>query len=199
LNDLIVRDPLAELLSKTLVEDGTAGDGVYVESVAKTLVMHVARLESPRHTVNPLPKWRIRRVQEYIGTHLEDCIRLADLAQVAGLSPMHFAAQFRKATGYRPHDYLLQRRIESAKDLLSTTDMPLAEVALAVGFHAQAHFTTVFKRLTDQTPARWKSSRVRDASQQSSDALRKSPSTVKRQHHLRHACLVELAGLKMRN
>jgi AraC family transcriptional regulator len=66
---------------------------------------------------------------------------------------------------------LLQQRIESAKDLLSTTDMPLAEVALAVGFHAQAHFTTVFKRLTDQTPARWKSSRVRDASRQSSDAL----------------------------
>ena len=48
---------------------------------------------------------------------------------------------------------------------------PLAEVALAVGFHAQAHFTTVFKRLTDQTPARWKSSRVRDASRQSSGAL----------------------------
>jgi transcriptional regulator GlxA family with amidase domain len=171
LNDLIVRDALAGLLGKTLVEDGTAGDNVYVESVAKTLVMHVARLESPRHAVNALPKWRIRRVQEYIGAHLEDCLRLADLAKVAGLSPMHFAAQFRKATGYRPHDYLLQRRIESAKDLLSTTDMPLAEVALAVGFHAQAHFTTVFKRLTDQTPARWKSSRVRDASRQSSDAF----------------------------
>jgi AraC-like DNA-binding protein len=171
LNDLIVRDALAELLGKTLVEDGTAGDGVYVESVAKTLVMHVARLESPRHTVNALPKWRIRRVHDYIGTHLEDCVRVADLAKVAGLSPMHFAAQFRKATGYRPHDYLLQQRIESAKDLLSTTDMPLAEVALAVGFHAQAHFTTVFKRLTDQTPARWKSSRVRDASRQPSGAL----------------------------
>ena len=55
LNDLIVRDPLAELLGKTLVESGTAGDGVYVESVAQTLVMHVARLELPRHSVNPCP------------------------------------------------------------------------------------------------------------------------------------------------
>jgi AraC family transcriptional regulator len=171
LDDLIVRDPLAEQLGKTLVEDGTAGDGVYLESVAKTLVMHVARLEPPRHIVHALPKWRMRRVEEYIGAHLEDCIRLADLAQVAGLSPMHFAAQFRKATGYRPHDYLLQQRIESAKDLLSTTNMPLAEVALAVGFHAQAHFTTVFKRLTDQTPARWKLSRVCDAPRHPSDAL----------------------------
>jgi AraC-like DNA-binding protein len=158
LNDLIVRDPLAELLGKTLVESGTAGDGVYVESVAQTLVMHVARLELPRHSVNPLPKWRIKRVQDYVSTHLEKCVTLADFARVAGLSPMHFAAQFRAATGYRPHEYLLQQRIESSKHILSTTDMGLAEVALALGFHAQAHFTTVFKKLTGETPARWRKS-----------------------------------------
>jgi AraC family transcriptional regulator len=158
LNDLIVRDPLAELLGKTLVESGPAGDDIYLESVAQTLVMHVARLEPPRHTVKALPKWRIRRVQEYVGTHLEECISLADLAKAAGLSRMHFAAQFRAATGCSPHGYVLQRRIESAKDMLSTTNMPLAEVALAVGFYAQAHFSTVFKRLTDETPARWRKS-----------------------------------------
>jgi AraC family transcriptional regulator len=159
LNDLIVRDPLAELLGKTLVERATPGDDVYVESVGQTLVMHVARLEPARHTVKALPKWRIKRVQEYVGTHLEERISLADLAKVAGLSRMHFAAQFRAATGCRPHDYVLQQRIESAKDMLSTTDMPLAEVALAVGFYAQPHFSTVFKRLTDETPARWRKSR----------------------------------------
>ena len=158
LNDLIVRDPLAELLGKTLVESGTAGDGVYVESVAQTLVMHVARLEPRRHSVNPLPRWRMKRVQEYVSTHPEKRISLADFARVAGLSPMHFAAQFRAATGYRPHEYLLQRRIESAKDILATTNLGLAEVALDLGFHAQAHFSTVFKRLTGETPARWRKS-----------------------------------------
>jgi AraC-like DNA-binding protein len=156
LNDLVVRDPLAELLGRTLIESGTASDSVYVESVGRTLVMHVARLESPRHTVNALPKWRLKRVQEYVGAHLEDNISLADLAKVAGLSRMHFAAQFRAATGHRPHDHVLYQRIETAKDILSSSDMPLAEVALAVGFHAQAHFSTVFKRLTDETPARWR-------------------------------------------
>jgi AraC family transcriptional regulator len=158
LNDLIVRDPLAEMLGKTLVESGTAGDDMYVESVAQTLVMHVARLEPPRHSVNPLPKWRMKRVQEYVRTHLEKCISLAEFSKAAGLSPMHFAAQFRAATGFRPHEYLLQQRIESAKDILSTTDMALAEVALALGFHAQAHFSTVFKKLTGETPARWRKS-----------------------------------------
>jgi len=159
LNDLLVRDPLAQLLGRTLVEGGTASDSVYAESVGQTLVMHVARLEPPRNTVNPLPKWRLKRVQEYVDTHLENSIRLADLATVAGLSRMHFAAQFRAATGHRPHDYVLQQRIECAKDILSSSDMPLVEVALAVGFQAQAHFSTVFKRLTDETPARWRASR----------------------------------------
>ena len=75
---------------------------------------------------------------------------------MAGLSRMYFAGQFRAATGYRPHDYLLHQRIESAKSMLSSTDMRLAEVALSVGFQAQAHFSTVFKRLTGQSPARWR-------------------------------------------
>jgi AraC family transcriptional regulator len=158
LNDLVVRDPLAELLGRTLIESDKAGDLLYAESVGQTLVMHIARLESPRPTVNALPKWRLRRVQEYVDAHLDQSISLADLAKVVGLSRMHFAAQFRAATGYRPHDYLLYQRIESAKTILSSTDMPLAEVALTVGFHAQAHFSTVFKRLTGETPARWRCS-----------------------------------------
>jgi AraC family transcriptional regulator len=94
-----------------------------------------------------------------VGTHN---ISLSDLANVAGLSRMHFAAQFRAATGYRPHDYLLYQRIESAKEILSGTDVPLAQVALTVGFHAQAHFSTVFKRLTGDTPARWRCSAKSD-------------------------------------
>jgi transcriptional regulator GlxA family with amidase domain len=69
---------------------------------------------------------------------------------------MHFAAQFRAATGYRPREYLLNHRIEHAKSLLTTTQRPLAEIALAVGFSTQAHFSTVFKRISDQTPARWR-------------------------------------------
>jgi AraC family transcriptional regulator len=162
LNDFVIRDPLAELLGRTLVEGGRAGDGLYAESVGQTLVMHIARLELPRPTVNALPKWRLKRVQEYVDAHLDESISLADLAQVAGLSRMHFAAQFRAATGYRPHDYLLYQRIESAKAMLSSTDTPLAEIALNVGFQAQAHFSTVFKRLTGETPARWRFSVIRD-------------------------------------
>lgn len=156
LNDLVVRDPLAELLGRTLVANATTTGGVYSACVGQTLVMHVAGLTGARKTINALPKWRLKRVQEYVGAHLEDCISLAHLARVAGLSRMHFAAQFRVATGCRPRDYVLQQRINRAKEMLSSTDMPLAEVAIAVGFQEQSYFSTVFKRLTDETPARWR-------------------------------------------
>lgn len=104
----------------------------------------------------PLPPWRLRRVVAHIDAHLEDPITLADLAGVAGLSRMHFAAQFRVATGLRPHEYLLRRRIDHARHLLAEPRSKLVDVALSVGFQTQAHFTTVFKRIVGETPHRWR-------------------------------------------
>ncbi len=87
----------------------------------------------------PLPKWRLNRVVEYVDTRLDERVTLAEMAGVAGLTRMHFAAQFRRATGVSPHAYLLQRRVERAKELLRDTTRPLADIALSVGFwHAAA-------------------------------------------------------------
>lgn len=108
-----------------------------------------------RH-VAPLPKWRYRRVERYIDDHLEDRIMLADMARTVGLTRMHFAAQFRMATGVKPHEFLLQRRIDRACALLRDEDHSLVEIALKVGFQSQAHFTTVFKRMVGETPFRWR-------------------------------------------
>jgi AraC family transcriptional regulator len=157
LNDLtLLRDPFAEQLAKALTEHGNTADDKFARCIGQTLAMHLARLEFPRTKINALPKWRLRRVEEYVKAHFDRCISLSDLAKVAGLSRMHFAAQFRAATGYRPREYLLHQRIEHAKSLLSNTETSLAEVALTVGFCTQAHFSTVFKRITGETPARWR-------------------------------------------
>ncbi|QHP66627.1 AraC family transcriptional regulator [Bradyrhizobium sp. LCT2] len=157
LNDLVLlRDPFAEQLAKALTERGHSADREFARCIGQTLAMHLARRELPHSKVNALPKWRLRRVEEYVGTHFDHCISLSELAKVAGLSRMHFAAQFRAATGYRPREYLLHQRIERAKSLLSNSETALAEVALTVGFCTQAHFSTVFKRITGDTPARWR-------------------------------------------
>jgi AraC-like DNA-binding protein len=69
---------------------------------------------------------------------------------------MHFACQFRTATGLRPHEFLLRRRIQRAEELLRNTTMPIVEIALTIGFQTQAHLTRVFKRFAWCTPGRWR-------------------------------------------
>jgi len=114
------------------------------------------RTARPGVPVNALPPWRLKRVQALVAASLDDPLRLAGLAAAAGLSPMHFAAQFKAATGQRPHDYLLRQRITRAMHIMMGEDMPLAQVAHAVGFQSQSHFSTVFKRITGETPAAWR-------------------------------------------
>lgn len=161
LDGFVTRDPLAERLARSLIEAGDAYDERYADSVGRTIVMRVlgqqrARSKIGAPKVSPLPRWRLKRVHEFVAAHIGERLALADLASAAGLSRMHFAAQFRAATGSRPHEYLLFCRIERAKELLLAEDEPIVEVALASGFQAQAHFSTVFKRLTGQTPAQWR-------------------------------------------
>jgi AraC family transcriptional regulator len=104
-----------------------------------------------------LPKWRIRRLEEFLAANIDKRVSLDDMAAAVGLSKMHFAAQFRVATGFRPREYLLFKRIERAKAMMTAASRtPLVEVAFAVGFNAQAHFSTVFKRFTGKSPAQWK-------------------------------------------
>lgn len=111
-------------------------------------------------TVRSLQKWRLKRVMQYIDDNLDAKVTLQHLAAVAGLSRMHFAAQFRTAVGMRPHDYLLKRRIDRAQELLLRADASLVDIALTVGFQTQAHFTTVFKRFAGDTPYQWRSAHL---------------------------------------
>jgi AraC-like DNA-binding protein len=113
-----------------------------------------------RRAPQELQKWRLRRVDEYVEAHIGETIRLADLAEAAGLTAMYFAAQFRARTSLRPHEYLVQQRVARAQLLLKSPQAKLCEVSLCVGFANQAHFTTVFRRYVGLTPRRWRSSQL---------------------------------------
>jgi AraC family transcriptional regulator len=99
---------------------------------------------------------RLMRALAYIDAHVGDPITLADLAATAGLSRMYFARRFRAATGIRPHEYVLRRRVERAQELLTATSGPVVDIALSVGFQTQAHFTTVFRKIVGNTPRQWR-------------------------------------------
>jgi AraC-like DNA-binding protein len=166
-DSVIVRDALVEQLARSLVSRSGAGSAAYATTVADAVIGRRLLLATGRkQKVQALAKWRLRRVQTHIEENLAGRLQLADLAQVAGLSRMHFAGQFRAATGYRPHEYLLWRRIEKAKTMLRSPNPSLVQIALEVGFQAQTHFTTVFKRLTGNTPAAWRGAHLEGRSDQ---------------------------------
>jgi AraC family transcriptional regulator len=124
-------------------------------SLVETLAPSVPETENKR-AVAAFPKWRLMRVLRYIETNIGEPITLANLAATVGLSRMYFAKQFRAATGIRPHDFVLRKRIERAQQLLAATSDALVDIALSVGFQTQAHFTTVFKKFTGTTPYQWR-------------------------------------------
>lgn len=107
-----------------------------------------------------LAPWQIKRVLEAMEEHLPGDIRLQGLADIAGLSPAHFGRAFKHSTGLSPHRWLQRRRIERAQELMARTPCTLAEVALAVGFSAQAPFTTAFRRIAGTTPGAWRRRRL---------------------------------------
>jgi AraC-like DNA-binding protein len=163
----MTNDPVVERLSRALEAVETGDDefsGVYADAVRLAIVTRMlsARLEPEldgralKRPKTALPKWRLKRVIDHVNSHLADTITLADMAAAAGLSRMHFAAQFLAATGVRPHEFLLRRRIETAQEMLKSTTDSLVEIALGVGFQTQAHFTDVFKRFVGETPYRWR-------------------------------------------
>jgi AraC-like DNA-binding protein len=103
-----------------------------------------------------LPPGAIRRVNDYVETHLSESVDLVELAGVAGLSVFHFARQFKQSAGVTPHHYLVQKRVERAREMLASTNLSLSEIALATGFADQSHFARHFRQMLGITPGQFR-------------------------------------------
>ena len=111
---------------------------------------------SPPVTRGGLAPWQLRRAQEMMRSHLDEAVPLAELARACKLSPGHFARAFRQATGQPPHRWLMEQRIEKAKQLLVDSTLSLAQIAWTCGFADQSHFTRVFAQLVQSSPGQWR-------------------------------------------
>jgi AraC family transcriptional regulator len=146
-----------------LASDG-AGGPLAAESLANVLAVHLlrhlsapGRLERGRDGV--LPRGRLRAVVEYVEEHLDAGPTLEQKAAVARVSVYHFARQFKHATGLPPHQYVILRRVERARELLQArTELSLAEVTAEVGFSDQSQLSRHFKRLVGLTPGHFRMS-----------------------------------------
>jgi AraC family transcriptional regulator len=149
---------------KALLEHPEENNSLLVDHIALSLQSHLyqtysATPASSRGARGGLAPWQESRAKEVMGTNLDKEINMAQLAHECGLSTSRFARAFRQSTGYPPHRWLLQRRIERAQDLLLTSNKDLAEIARVCGFYDQSHLTRTFGQTVGTSPGLWRRAR----------------------------------------
>ncbi|RZS46685.1 helix-turn-helix domain-containing protein [Sphaerotilus mobilis] len=154
-----VFDPKLQWLMQELLEEaerGAPGGALYAQGLSCSLLGRLASHYGAPIEVTPagqLGRAHRQRIIEHIHDHLGDDLSIVALAREVDLSPHHFAQCFKASMGMTPHRYVLQQRLARARTLLKTTSMPIAEMALALGFSSQSHFTQVFRAHGGITPA----------------------------------------------
>ena len=133
---------------------GEAACSLLLEGLALELAAMVLRAADRPPRVPP--SWAIvvrERLDSSVGTQTP---KFSELAAAVGVHPVHLSRGFRAAYGCTPGEYLRRVRIEQAQRLLAESRMPLAQVAAAVGYYDQSHFTIVFRRVTGTTPGQYR-------------------------------------------
>jgi AraC family transcriptional regulator len=103
-----------------------------------------------------LPMARLKRVLEYIDANVGKNITLSELAGVVNMSLYYFAVLFRQSTGLSPHRYVLNQRVERAKELLRNQKLSVLEVSINVGFEHQNNFARAFRRVIGVSPTQFR-------------------------------------------
>ena len=124
--------------------------------VSTHLLQHYGSSKGILRAQAGLEIWQKIRAEEMLRAHLESEIRIADLATACQLSPSHFSRCFRQSFGTSVHQWLINLRIDTAKDLLRDPTLSLSEVGVRSGFCDQAAFTRAFTALEGITPFRWR-------------------------------------------
>jgi AraC family transcriptional regulator len=100
--------------------------------------------------------WQVRKVRDYIDSHITGPVPVADLCALVQRSEAHFSRSFKCSFGESPHSFVVRRRVELAAQHMLTTDASLSDIALGCGFTDQAHLCKHFRQAVGQTPAAWR-------------------------------------------
>jgi len=125
-----------------------------IEGLTLEIMAQLARSWS-RAAEGAAPAW-LDRIRQRLCSRVADPPTLAELAEDAGVHPVHLARQFRKHFRCTIGDFIRRVRIEFACREIAETDAPLSEVAIALGFYDQSHFCNTFRRFTGTTPAAYR-------------------------------------------
>lgn len=153
-------DPFLALCANRLVQASEQSQTIsplLTEQFSYTLALHLCDNYSVRISTEKEYNIRISdvicaRIAELIRSDPTRDLSLAELAKIADLSTSRFIRYFKQATGKTPHRFVIEQRIRHAEDLIVSTDMALAEVALASGFSSQSHLGVAFRTITGRSP-----------------------------------------------
>jgi AraC family transcriptional regulator len=141
-----------------------AASPIYLDSLLETFLINLLLDHStaslrPMGSRETLASFQIRRILDFIETHLDQALNLSDLVAVAGGSPFHFSRAFENSVGDSPYKYLLRRRMAHARLLLMNTDWPLLKIAQSCGYSSTMNFARSFSRLLQVTPTQFRAGR----------------------------------------
>lgn len=133
-------------------------DQLYIDALGVVLTIELARTAAvlPDGQASGLPQHKLDQVIDLIESQLQSALRLQLLADTVGMSRFHFLRAFKASTGLSPHQFVVSRRVAKARDLLSHSTMPLAEIARLSGFGSPAHFARVFSAVSGMTPSEFR-------------------------------------------
>jgi AraC family transcriptional regulator len=143
---------------------GPAGASLVAEGIARAIAVLLLREFAdlrPSKSAEPAPPVAVLRAVELMRLRLAESLALEELADVAGLSPFHFARQFKAATGHPPHDYHIRLRVDRAQELIRqhSREWTMAAIAQETGFADQSHMARHFKRVLGVSPGEFAAAR----------------------------------------
>lgn len=161
---LMGMDPQLHALAlhfKQEMQNNALGGQMYSESLANVFAIHLLRnycTTTPvlRTYAGGLSTKRLQQTISYIQAHLHEKLSLDAIAAELNLSVYYFCELFTQSMGIPPYKYVLQQRVERAKQLLKQSQKPLADIALDCGFASQSHLNRHFHKLTGVTPKKYR-------------------------------------------
>ena len=150
----------AAMITRTCVEFG-----LEMERAFRLSDFYIRKLDNI-HTVQgviALHDHMVRSCIEYIYVHINERITVDALAEQTGLSPSHLSRLFKQETGVSVSDYIREKKVEKAQELLQFSDFSLIEISNFLSFSSQSHFTQLFRELTGMTPKKYRDRRRKTA------------------------------------
>jgi AraC family transcriptional regulator len=159
LNDRLIYQ-IGLALKNELNTNGSV-DRLYTESLTDTLLVNLLRYCSSQpfdrsSSTQCLANSQLQEIVDYIHENIAYDLSLKELATIAGMGSHHFGNLFKRSTGLSPYQYVIQQRLDRAKELLKDRDLSIVDIAVQTGFANQSHLTRLFSKHLAITPRQYR-------------------------------------------